>query len=184
MIKYLLKVTYNEIIIGITNFIDFILPDLTILSPVRKVIYVFFTRVTILKKTRIRKWLRITHINNLLIWANCFINSNNLFNNNSHIIIWNDCSIWYNNIFITSSHFEKTDENIKLSKTFFSEDIKIWDNVWVTSSCTILPWTIIWDNVIIAAGSVVKWNIESGYVYWWTPAKKIRKTNWFIPKKL
>ena len=182
-ILYIIQRTFNESFIGIYKLFDILIPDLTLFSPLRKVSLSILTFSRIWSSTRIKKNQHLTHLRKLQIWNNCFINRNNIFDNNSMIDIWNNCSIWYNNTFITSSHYEK--QNIKrgnLNFTTFSKDISIWNNVWITSNCTILPWTVIEDNVIIAAGSVCKGKLNKNNIYWWTPAKILRETKGFISK--
>lgn len=56
---------------------------------------------------------------------------------------------------------------------FISGDVVIGQNCFVGARSMILPGTNLGDNVIIAAGSVVKGEIEAGWVYGGTPAKKI-----------
>lgn len=184
-IKYILQRTFHEFCISLYGFFDKISPDFTLFSPFRKVILSLFTQVKIGKKTRIRKWLYLTNIKKLRIWKNCFINRENTFDNNALITIWDDCSIWYGNKFLTSSHYEKQNVNIKkLEFTTYSKEIQIGNNVWITSGCIILPWSIIEDDVIVASGAVVSWKLESWFVYGWIPAKKIRETQGFISKKM
>ena len=52
--------------------------------------------------------------------------------------------------------------------------IKIGNNVWIGRGCIILPGTVIEDNVIIAANSVVKGYFKSGSIYGGLPAKFIK----------
>jgi acetyltransferase-like isoleucine patch superfamily enzyme len=54
------------------------------------------------------------------------------------------------------------------------EPIKIGNNVWIGRGCLIMPGTVIEDNVVIAANSVVKGLCASGAVYGGTPAKFIK----------
>lgn len=183
-IKYLVNRTIHELIIWIYLFFDCILPDLTIITPIRSIFLCLFTLSKIGKSTRIRKWQYLTNIWKLIIGANCFINRWNLFDNNSIITVWDNCIIWYENKFLTTSHYRKEDVSdvSKLKQTTFSRPITIGNNVWITSNCTILPWSTIWDNVIIGAWSVVRWIIESNSIYGWIPANRIKQTEGFIPK--
>lgn len=182
-IKYIFKRTLHEFLISIYIFLDILIPDFTIFSPLRSKLLSIFSLSKIWKSTRIRKNQYLTNLKNLRIWKNCFINRWNLFDNNWEISIWDDCWIWYDNKFLTTMHYEK--QNIskeKLKFSTYSQEIIIWNNVWITSNCTILPWSKIWNNVIIASWSVVKWELEDNFVYGWIPAKKIRPTEWFISK--
>jgi acetyltransferase-like isoleucine patch superfamily enzyme len=62
-------------------------------------------------------------------------------------------------------------------ENYLDEDIAIGNNVFMGSHCVILPGTIIHDNVVIAANSVVKGELTSGNLYGGTPAKKIKSIN-------
>jgi acetyltransferase-like isoleucine patch superfamily enzyme len=52
--------------------------------------------------------------------------------------------------------------------------IKIGNNVFIGSKCIILPNTVVGDNIIIGAGSVVRKELKSGFVYAGNPVKVIR----------
>lgn len=72
-------------------------------------------------------------------------------------------------------HSNKIDGDSNLfSKNYLDGDITIGNNVFIGTQCTILPGTIIEDNVVIASNSVVKGRIESSSVYGGSPVKKIK----------
>lgn len=52
--------------------------------------------------------------------------------------------------------------------------IKIGNNVFIGTGCIILPGTIIGDDVVIGAGSVVKGIIDSESIYAGIPARKVK----------
>jgi acetyltransferase-like isoleucine patch superfamily enzyme len=52
--------------------------------------------------------------------------------------------------------------------------VTIGDNVWVGASCVLLPGTVIGDNAIVAAGSVVRGTVPAGELWGGTPARHIR----------
>ncbi len=54
-------------------------------------------------------------------------------------------------------------------------DIRIGNNVFIGAHNVILPGTDIQDNVIIAANSVVRGTLESGWMYGGSPCKPIKK---------
>jgi len=56
-------------------------------------------------------------------------------------------------------------------------DIRIGNNVFIGAQSVVLPGSDIQDNVIIAANSVVKGSIESGWLYGGSPCKPIKKLN-------
>jgi acetyltransferase-like isoleucine patch superfamily enzyme len=58
-----------------------------------------------------------------------------------------------------------------------TKPIIIGNNVWIGRGCLIMPGTIIEDNVIIAANSVVKTACSSGKVYGGCPAVFIKNVN-------
>lgn len=60
--------------------------------------------------------------------------------------------------------------------------IKIGNNVFIGMNCLLLPGTIIGDNVIIGAGSVVRGTIESNSVYCGNPATKVADIKTHIEK--
>lgn len=49
------------------------------------------------------------------------------------------------------------------------------DNVWVGANCTLLPGCRIGDNVIIAAGSVVRGTVPGGEIWGGIPARFLRR---------
>lgn len=76
--------------------------------------------------------------------------------------------------FICHSNAIDTKEPL-FRKNYSDGDITIGNNVFIGAQCTILPGTIIENNVVIASNSVVKGHLESGSVYGGSPAKKIKE---------
>lgn len=52
-------------------------------------------------------------------------------------------------------------------------DVGIGDNVFVGANCTILPGTRIGHNVVVAAGAVVRGDLESNAIYGGVPCRKL-----------
>ena len=52
--------------------------------------------------------------------------------------------------------------------------VDIGENVWTGAGCIILPGTVIGDNSVIAAGSVVRGTIPPGELWGGVPAKRIK----------
>lgn len=52
--------------------------------------------------------------------------------------------------------------------------IDIGRNVWIGAGCVILPGTVIGDNSVIAAGSVVRGTVPAGELWGGVPARKIK----------
>lgn len=61
------------------------------------------------------------------------------------------------------------------------EDISIGNNVFIGANCVVLPGTIIKDNVVVGANSLVKGTLESNSIYVGTPCRVI-KTGWHHEK--
>lgn len=65
----------------------------------------------------------------------------------------------------------------------YAQPVKICDNVFIGTRAIILPGTIIGENSIIAAGSVVKGITEPNSVYAGSPAKKIMSIEKYYLKR-
>ena len=74
-----------------------------------------------------------------------------------------------------SNHYEA---GKKVTDLRVTRDVVIGNNVFVGADCTILPGSVVQDNVVIAAGSVVKGELESNSVYGGVPCRKI-KSGWY-----
>ena len=59
--------------------------------------------------------------------------------------------------------------------TYISADIVVGDNVFIGSHTVVLPGSIIENNVVVAATSVVKGTLKSGYLYGGSPVKILRE---------
>jgi len=66
------------------------------------------------------------------------------------------------------------DQNKKFTEQYSAADISIGNNVFIGSHCVVLPGSVVPDNVVIAASSVVKGILESGYIYSGNPAVKVK----------
>ena len=55
------------------------------------------------------------------------------------------------------------------------EPITIGNNVWIGRGCLVLPGTVIEDNVVVAANSVVKGILKKNSMYGGSPAKFIKE---------
>ena len=66
----------------------------------------------------------------------------------------------------------------KVTENKIIEDVRIKNNVFIGANCVILPGTIINDNVVVGAGSVVKGELEENSIYAGVPCRKIRE-GWY-----
>lgn len=87
-----------------------------------------------------------------------------------NVTIGENCSIsWYCTIIDSNFH------EIDLGSGIITKEVIIGNNVWIGNNVTILPGTIIEDNVIIGAQSLVKGHFLEGGIYAGNPAKLIRQ---------
>lgn len=115
-------------------------------------------KLTIGKNLRCRYNIsfRIYNKGTVKIGNNCFFNDGCSINCQKHIQIGNNTICGQNVMFFDHDHDYKN--NISDFKT---DDIIIGNNVWIGANCIILKGTIIGDNTVIAAGSVVKGKISN-----------------------
>lgn len=62
--------------------------------------------------------------------------------------------------------------------------ITVGNNVFIGARCTLLPGTVIEDNVVVGAGSIVKGRIKSGTVAAGNPARPIESMEAYAKKWL
>ncbi len=90
-----------------------------------------------------------------------------------HVHLGNHVAIGpHTSIIAYSNHYEKQKS---ITESRVQQDIKIGNNVFIGAHCTILPGTIIHDNVVVGAGSVVKGELKSNAVYAGRPCRLIRE---------
>ena len=74
-----------------------------------------------------------------------------------------------------SNYYDSSGRGKKFVELNKSGEIKIGSNVFIGTHSVILADTIIENDVIVAAGSVVSGNLESGWIYGGVPVKKIKR---------
>lgn len=121
---------------------------------------------------------------NLIVKENAklSIDHSTYFTSDSHIecvntiSIGSNCAISWNVTIIDDNHHKVKYRDALLPER---KNVKIGNNVWIGCHCVILPGTIIADNCIVAAGSVVKGEFPEGSLIGGNPAKIIRsETSW------
>lgn len=75
-------------------------------------------------------------------------------------------------------------ERIIDHEAYWLRDIYIGNNVFVGANVSILPGTIIGDNCIVGAGSVIKGNIPENSIVIGNPAKIVGKTTDWVTQKI
>ena len=73
-----------------------------------------------------------------------------------------------------TTHSSDKTELAFCKQTDISLPIILGNNVWIGRGCILLPGTVIGDNVIVGANSVVKGALESNSIYAGSPATKIK----------
>ncbi len=117
----------------------------------------------------------IKNAQNLNIGDNCSIHEFSYLDAAGDIIIGDNVSIAHNCSLISFEHtWSDKDTPIKYNKTR-NMKITIGNDVWIGCGVRILAGSVIEDRVIVAAGAVVRGELESGYIYGGVPARKIKK---------
>lgn len=99
----------------------------------------------------------------LTVGNNVFLNSGCIITAREEITI-GDNTIFGPNV-IVYDHDHKRDGHIVLDNEFVGAPVRIGKNVWIGAGSIILMGSVIEDNCVIAAGSVVKGTIPEGRVF-------------------
>lgn len=97
----------------------------------------------------------------LTIGNHCFFNINCSITCMNKIKIGDNCKFGNNVVIVDHNH-----NFMGGSEEFVGSEIIIGNNVWIGANCTILMGTHIEDNIVIAAGSVVKGYIPSNTLFY------------------
>jgi acetyltransferase-like isoleucine patch superfamily enzyme len=98
-----------------------------------------------------------------------YVSRNCSFEGNGAIVIGSQCQVSAETMFITSNHKRLADGSIDHNTTALG--ITVGDGVWIGARSVILPGTIIEDNCIIAAGSVVRGRCLADSTYGGVPVR-------------
>ncbi len=126
------------------------------------------------------------------LYHSCYILNNYgkfIIGNNSHLGAFCYVNVCYGNviigddvaigpgtkIFAYSNHYKY---GKKITNEKIIKNIVIKNNIFIGANCTILPGTVINDNVVIGAGSVIKGKLEANSIYTGMPCKKV-KSGWY-----
>jgi len=96
----------------------------------------------------------------LVIGENCFFNNNCIINAHEHIEIGNNTIFGPNVIIYDHDH----DYNGQMD-SYVSSPVKIGNNCWIGGNVAILRGTVIGDNSVIAAGSVVSKEVPDNAIF-------------------
>lgn len=98
------------------------------------------------------------------IGKNTSVNCNNVITSREKIIIGNDVQFSPNVQIYDHDHEFDIEGGIKVGK-YKTGSIEIGNNVWIGANTIILRGTKIGDNVVIAAGSIVKDEVPAGTLF-------------------
>lgn len=84
------------------------------------------------------------------------------------------------NVIITDSDFHCLDARSRVGKNKKAcferdKDIHLGENVWIGMNCIILKGTVIGNNTIVGAGSVVSGTLDANSIYAGNPVHKVRE---------
>lgn len=128
-------------------------------------------------KCRIKEGVSLVcYSGQIVLSENVLLGKNDILLGHGGISIGEKTMISPNCLLVASNHVYSLNGIDFQDQGFTKEPILIGRNVWIGGSSTILGGSIIEDNVVVAAGSVVNsTRLENGYLYGGIPAKKIRK---------
>ncbi|MCF0241321.1 MAG: acyltransferase [Treponema sp.] len=118
------------------------------------------SNVTIGKGFRSRNNISIRAYNGgkITLGDNCFFNDNCSLNAQKNITVGNHVILGQNVNIFDHDHDYKSEN---LEENFIIDDVVIGNNVWIGANSVILRGSRIGDNVVVAAGTVVKGVIEA-----------------------
>lgn len=124
------------------------------------------------KKCNFRKnlQLRVCDEGTLVIGENVFCNTNVSITSRNKIIIGNNVKIANNVVIVDHDHDYKN--NLVGYK---NGTVQIGNNVWIGANCVIMRDTIIEDNCVIGAGTVLKGTYEENSVIIARPEQAIKR---------
>lgn len=102
----------------------------------------------------------------LTIGSHCFFNINSSITCAEKITIGDNCKFGNNLVIVDHDHNYRAEGSYSVENPeFVSSPIVIGNNVWVGANVTILRGSVIGDNCVIAAGSIVYGNVPKETIY-------------------
>jgi galactoside O-acetyltransferase len=122
------------------------------------------------------------------LYHSCYIlNTNGTFTigNDSHLAAFCYANVCHGSISIGDdvavgpgtkiiAHTNHYEYGKKVTEVRVTKDVTIMNNVFVGANCTILPGTLIRNNVVVGAGSIVKGELEENSIYAGVPCRRIK----------
>ena len=171
-LKKLLKIIRYELILWVNSFLKNIPGNIGC-----------WIRIKVLplklRGKNIKIWdnVQIDSPSKLSIGDNCSINRGCIINCGGGVEIGDNVLIGPNVVIYSQNH-NYCNLDITINKQGYTySKVKIGNNVWIGANVIILPGTIIEDNVVIGAGSVVNKVLQSDSVYVGNPIRNVRTLN-------
>lgn len=123
-------------------------------------------------KVRIARDCKIYVPGSLIIEDGTYVNPGTMIFARTRIRIGSGCAIAWNCQIVDDDFHELIVENRRVN---YPQEINIGNKVWIGAGSKILKGTIIEDNVVVAAGSIVTGHLLANSVYAGVPAKRIRE---------
>lgn len=141
-------------------------PIISMISPLTEITIDKGAKLEIGEKFKMRDGAKIRVRRNGVckIGKNTSVNCNNMIVCRDRVIIGDNVQFSPNVQIYDHDHDYRVDGGVKTGQ-YKTESIEIGSNVWIGANTIILKGTKIGDNVVIAAGSVVKGEVPAGAVF-------------------
>ena len=110
----------------------------------------------------------------LVIGKNSFVGWGTIICSNQEVIIGEDCLIGEFVTIRDQNHGSSLNDGPFRQQPMKTDAIEIGDNVWIGAKATVLPGSILGNNLIVAANCVVNSTFESGVIVGGIPASVIK----------
>ncbi len=110
----------------------------------------------------------------LVIGKNSFVGWGTIICSNQEVIIGEDCLIGEFVTIRDQNHGSSLNDDPFRQQPMKTDAIEIGDNVWIGAKATVLPGSILGNNLIVAANCVVNSTFESGVIVGGIPASVIK----------
>lgn len=119
--------------------------------------------------TALRPNVTITHPERLVLGENVMINHGSMIFASGGVEVGDGVVMGPGTMILTGNH-----AGMKFYGSTQTQPVKIGSNVWLGAGVVVTPGSVIGDNVIVAAGSVVSGRVASDTIVGGAPARKIR----------
>lgn len=160
MIRAFVYLAYSFVklcLIKLVRFKELNFTFINLISPLTEINIGKNSKVNLGKRVQIRSGCKLNarHNSELTIGDRAFFNHGCMITSHEKIIVGNDVQFGPNVLIYDHDHDFRTVEGLKGSE-FKTAEVVIGNNVWIGANTIILRGTIIGDNCVVGAGSVIK----------------------------